>query len=115
MSKIIDTIIGSLEEKKAYKQNEARAKALPPEYATAYKEIQKYIFSSTGLLSMEPLVVLVDMLEDAAANDKRVLDVTGPDVAAFVDELVKGEESYQEHQRKKLNENIARKLGSDSR
>ena len=52
MSKIIDTIIGSLEEKKAYKQNEARAKALPPEYATAYKEIQKYIFSSTGLLSM---------------------------------------------------------------
>ncbi len=61
MSKIIDTIIGSLDEKKAYKQNEARAKALPPEYATAYKEIQKYIFSSTGLLSMEPLVALVDL------------------------------------------------------
>jgi len=109
MSKIIDTIIGSLEEKKAYKQNEARAKALPPEYATAYKEIQKYIFSSTGILSMEPLKVLVDMLEEAAANDKRVLDITGSDVAAFVDELVKGEESYQGHQRKKLNENIAKK------
>ena len=60
-------------------------------------------------------MALVDLLEDAAANDKRVLEITGPDVAAFVDELVKGEESYQEHQRKKLNENIARKLGGDKR
>jgi DNA-binding ferritin-like protein (Dps family) len=115
MSKIIDTIIGSLEEKKAYKRNEARAKALPKEYADAYKEMQKYIFSSTGLLTIEPLIVLVDMLEEAAANDKRVLDITGPDVAAFVDELVKGEETYQGHQREKLNKNIANKLNPKDR
>lgn len=104
MGKIINTIIGSLDEKRAYRKNEARAKALPPEYAAAYKKIQSYIFSTTGILTMEPLKVLVDMLEEAAAENKRVLDITGPDVAAFVDELVKGEESYQGHQRKKLND-----------
>lgn len=114
MSKIIDTIIGSLEEKKAYKQNEARAEALPQEYADAYKEIKKYIFNTSGILSMEPLKVLVEMLEEAAAHDRRVLDITGPDVAAFADELVKGEKSYQDQQRKKLNENIAEKLGKDT-
>lgn len=103
MSKIMDTIVGNLEEKKAYKENEARAKALPTEFASAYKEIKKYIFHTSGILTGEPLKVLVDMFEEAAANGKHVLDITGPDVAAFADELVHGEKSYFEQQREKLN------------
>lgn len=59
---------------------------------------------------MEPLKVLVDMLEEAAANNKRVLDVTCPDVAAFVDELVRGEKNYFEQQRKRLNDTLAKRL-----
>jgi DNA-binding ferritin-like protein (Dps family) len=110
MSKIIDTIIGSLDEKREYKKNEARAKALAGEYAIAYKEIKNYIFHTSGIETIEPLKVLVDILEEAAVNDKRVLDVIGPDVAAFADELVRGEKSYYENQRKKLNKNIADKL-----
>lgn len=109
MGKIIDTIIGSLEEKKEYKNNEARAKALPAEYAEAYKEIRNYIFSTSGIENMAPLVGLVDILEEAAANDKRVLEVTGPDVAAFADELVRDEKSYQDSQRQKLNKKLADK------
>jgi DNA-binding ferritin-like protein (Dps family) len=109
MNKIIDTLIGDLSEKKEYKQNEARAKALPAEYANAYKEIKNYIFRTSGLMSFEPLKVLVDMLEEAAANNRRALDITGPDVAAFADELVKSEKSYQDQQRKKLNDTIAEK------
>lgn len=100
---IIDTIIGDLGEKKAYHANEKRAKALPAEYAEAYKEIRNYIFSTSGILSMDPLKTLVDILEEAAADNRRVLDITGPDVAAFADELVRGEESFQGHQREKLN------------
>jgi len=115
MGKIIETIIGDLNEKKEYRENEARAKALPPEYATAYKEIKHYIFSTSGILSMEPLKVLVDMLQEAAANGRHVLDITGPDVAAFADELVRGEKSYQDQQRKKLNKNIAQKLDKESK
>lgn len=107
MNKFIDTIIGSLDEKSEYKKNEARAKALPDEYATAYKEIRNYLFQTSGITSMEPLKVLVDILEEAAANDRRVVDVTGPDVAAFADELVRGEKSYFDGQRKKLNDKFS--------
>jgi DNA-binding ferritin-like protein (Dps family) len=106
MSKIIDTIIGSLDEKRAYKQNEARAKALPAEYAAAYKEIRDYLFRTSGIVNMDPLKVLVDMFEETSAAGKRVIDVTGPDVAAFADELVRGEKSYFDDQRKKLNAKI---------
>jgi DNA-binding ferritin-like protein (Dps family) len=106
MSKIIDTIIGSLEEKKDYRENEARAKALPVEYYTAYKDIKHYIFSTSGIVTMDPLKTLVDVLEQAAADGRRVVDITGPDVAAFADELVRGEASYKDAQRQKLNEKI---------
>jgi len=107
MGKIIDTIIGNRDEKRDYKRNEARAKALPKEYAAAYKEIKKYIFSTSGILSMEPLQALVDVLEEASANGKSVLEITGPDVAAFADELVRDTKSYQDNQRKKLNDTLA--------
>ena len=110
MSKIIDTLVGSLDEKREYKKNEARARALPSEYATAYSEIKKYIFNTSGIVTMDPLKVLVDILEEAAANNKRVLEVTGPDVAAFADELVRGERSYHEKQRNKLNAIVTNKL-----
>lgn len=106
---IIDKVIGDLGEKKAYRENEKRAKALPAEYAAAYKEIKHYIFTTSGILSMEPLVSLVDLLEEAAASGRKVTDITGPDVAAFADELVRGEKSYKEQQGDKLNKKLNNK------
>lgn len=47
MSKIIDTIIGNLDEKREYKKNEERTKALPAEYAIPYKEMKNYIFRTS--------------------------------------------------------------------
>ena len=40
-----------------------------------------------------------------------MLEITGNDVAAFCDELVKGEKTYFDNLRKKLNSNIAKKIG----
>ena len=108
MSKILDTILGDMGEKKAYRENEKRAKALPTEYATAYKEIKHYLFHTSGILTMEPLRVLVDMFEEAAAEGRKVVDITGSNVAAFADELVRGERSYFDTQRQKLNKNITK-------
>lgn len=108
MGKIIDTIIGDLGEKKEYRKLKARAKALPGEYAKAYKEITHYIFTTSGILSIEPLKALVDMLEDAEATNRHVTDITGPDVAAFADELVRGEKSYFDQQRRKLNDTMTK-------
>lgn len=106
---IIDTLIGDLNEKKKYRENEKRAKALPAEYAEAYKNIKHYLWNTSGILTIEPLVSLVDLLEEAAANGRSITDITGPDVAAFADDLVKGESSYKDQQREKLNKNFAAK------
>ena len=107
--KIINSVIGDLKEKKEYRLIEKRAKALPSEYATAYQEIKHYLWNTSGILTVGPLASLVDMLEEAAANGKHVLDITGPDVAAFADELVRGESSYKDQQRQKLNSKLNKK------
>jgi len=109
MSKIIDKLIGDLGEKKRYRENEKRAKELPGEYGKAYREIQGYLFSTSGVLTIDPFITLVDMLEEASAEGKPVVELTGPDVAAFADELVRGEETWQDHQRKKLNDKMGKK------
>ena len=106
MNKFIDTIIGNLDEKKRYRSAEKRAKALPAEYAEAYKEIRNYIWGTSGIVTIEPLVTLVDMLEEAAADKKRVIEITGPDVAAFADEFVRGEASYKSQLGNKLNSKL---------
>lgn len=109
MGKIINTIIGDLNEKKKYRDNEKRAKALPAEYAEAYNDIKHYLWNTSGILTIEPLVSLVDMLEEAAANGKHIVDITGTDVAAFADDLVSGEISYKDQERKKLNDKFNKK------
>lgn len=106
MKSILQTLVGDLNEKKRYRNTEKRAKALPIEYSNAYKEIKHYIWNTSGILSIDPLVSLVDMLEEAAENNKRVIDITGSDVASFVDELVRDEKSYKDQQSKKLNEKL---------
>lgn len=103
MNKIIEKLIGDLNEKKRYRDAEKRALALPKEYSQAYKDIKTYLWSVSGIMTIEPLVSLVDLLEEAAANDRRVVDVTGPDVASFADELARGESSYKNNEREKLN------------
>jgi DNA-binding ferritin-like protein (Dps family) len=70
----------------------ARVNALPQDYQIVYKEIQNYLFkvgpveltAGTDLLSG-----IVDLFEEGAALGKGVLEVTGSDVAAFCDDLIK--------------------------
>ena len=109
MNKIIEKIIGDLDEKKEWREIEKRAKALPEEYRNAYEKIKKYIWNSSAIETIKPFGVLVDMFEEGAANGKKVLELTGEDVAEFADELVKGEKSYYERIRAKLNKEISHK------
>ena len=86
-----------IEGKKEWRAHMARVKALPQDYQVAYKEIQKYLFKvgpvelteETGLLSG-----IVDLFEEGAALGKGVLEVTGSDVAAFCDDLIKDSKTY---------------------
>jgi len=79
-----------IECKKEWREHMARVKALPQDYQIVYKEIQKYLFriGGTDLLSG-----IVDLFEEGAALGKGVLEVTGSDVAAFCDDLIKDSET----------------------
>ena len=98
-----------IEGKKEWQAHMARVKALPQDYQVAYKEIQKYLFKvgpvelteGTGLLSG-----IVDLFEEGAALGKGVLEVTGSDVAAFCDDLIKDSKTYADIYQESADEGV---------
>jgi DNA-binding ferritin-like protein (Dps family) len=80
-----------IEGKKEWRAHMARVKALPQDYQIVYKEIQKYLFKGGAGKLTDGTVFsgIVDLFEEGAALGKGVLEVTGGDVAAFCDDLVK--------------------------
>ncbi len=113
MGDFLNKILGDLEDKKEWKALQVRAKALPEEYRVVYDEIKHYVWKGgTGLMDPSNLFKrLVELFEEGAAAGKHVTDVTGNDVAAFVEELIRGEKTYTDGLRDKLNDAIAKKLG----
>lgn len=109
---IIEKIIGNLDDKREWKAMEARAKALPSEYRNAYNAIKKYMWTSGGLSDWKDISHIfggiLDLLEEWAAEGKKVTDLTGEDVATFCDELVKDAKTWKDKYRRKLNDTIGR-------
>lgn len=110
MKDFLKKVIGDLEGKKEWKAMEARVKALPEDYQTVYHEIKHYLWKSSGLGMIDPFKDLLERFEEGAANGKHVLELTGDDVAAFADKLVRGDKAYLYDYREKLNKAIAKKL-----
>src|SRR5215813_12951092 len=102
-------------EKREYKQKEERVEALPEDYRYVYRQIQQYMWSNSGGSGMDMLPIfadLLDLFETGAAEGKRVLDITGEDVAAFCDELLQNAKTYRANWREALNRDIRKKLGT---
>lgn len=111
MKDFITKIIG---DKKEWRAMEARAKALPKDYQIVYREIQQYIWKSSGVSGIDIFNNLLDFFEEGAASGQPVLQITGDDVAAFCDEILrdeKREKSYIDRWRESLNHDIAKKIG----
>ncbi len=85
-----------IEGKKQWRAHMARVKALPPDYQIVYKEIQRYLFKvgPVDLADGTLLSGIVDFFAEGAARGKTVLQLTGDDVAAFTDELIKDSRTY---------------------
>jgi DNA-binding ferritin-like protein (Dps family) len=105
-------------EKREFNRMQARAKALPNDYVYVYHKIQRYMwwnswrFSGGDEMDLTPLFAdLLDLFETGAAEGKRVLDVTGEDVAAFCDELLRNTYPWTGSQRETLNRDIRNNLG----
>jgi DNA-binding ferritin-like protein (Dps family) len=110
MMSILEKIFGDFSEKKAWREMENRAKALPEDYYNAYKAMQKYLWNTGGVMEWQETKFvfnqIIDLLEEAVANNKRVKEVTGNDVAAFCDDLVSDAKSWVDKERQKLNDSI---------
>jgi DNA-binding ferritin-like protein (Dps family) len=102
-----------IEGKKEWRAHMARVNALPQEYQIVYKEIQKYLFKvgpvelteGTGLLSG-----IVDLFEEGAALGKGVLQVTGSDVAAFCDDLIKDSKTYADVYQESVDQKVEKAM-----
>jgi len=96
--------------KKEWRAHVARVKSLPPDYRVVYQEIQRYLFKvgpvelseGTGLLSG-----IVDFFEEGIASGKGALEVTGRDVAAFCDGLIKDSKTYADLYQDTVNRKVS--------
>ena len=102
-----------IEGKKEWRRHMARVKALPQDYQIVYKEIQKYLYkvgpveltNDIGLLSG-----IIDLFEDGAALEKGVLEVTGSDVAAFCDDLIKDSKTYADIYQEPVDQEVSKAM-----
>jgi len=106
-----------IESKREYKRQMARVEALPEDYRYVFKKIQSHMWmfaAGPGYDMMKIHYDLIELFEEGAANGKGVLEVTGEDVAAFCDELLRSAKTYTEDWREKLNHDIVEKFGKGS-
>lgn len=108
MSKsIIELIIGSLDEKRAYRQFMKRVNALPKDYRFAFQKIQHYIYNcDLAGCDITMFTDLVELFETSASQGKPIFDVIGSDVSGFCDELVSASAVDAITSREKLNQEI---------
>lgn len=107
-----------MESKREYREQMARVDALSEDYQYVFKKIQEHMWkfaAGSGYDMMKIHYDLIELFESGAASGKHVLDVTGEDVAAFCDELLRNAETYTENWREKLNRDIIKKLGKGNR
>lgn len=117
MSEFFDNYLNikkMMESKREYKQQMARVEALPKDYQYVFKKIQGHMWkfaAGSGYDMMKIHYGLIELFEAGAADGKHVLEITGEDVAAFCDELLRSASTYTENWREAFNRDILKKLG----
>ena len=93
----------------------SRVKKLPPEYQTAWEQVNATMWTYsdfTGRNLMPILDGVLGLLEESAADGQSVGEVLGDDIKGFCSALAgeEGAKSYRDKWRQQLNQNIAKKL-----
>ena len=88
-AKWIETITGSLEQKKQYRQYKARIEALPEPYGPTAKAFQRYFMYYGAVSDGDTLVSMLgdfaDLWERAAADKTPIRAIVGDDPVAFAE------------------------------
>ncbi len=108
VAKWIEALTGSLEQKKQYRQDNARVDALPEPYRTTAKAVHRYLLQTSGVSDGDTLVRmfgdLADLWEQAAADGTPVRDVVGADPVEFAETFAQayGGERWMDKERARL-------------
>ena len=116
----MDFIKKQLEDKKTWRLQMKRVKALPEDYRIVYKEIQNYLFSfsaGSGMDTVHGIYDLIDFLEEGAASDIPVLDYIGEDVGEFAENYRRSiqTQSWLDDAKKKASKNVEKSLKKDGK
>ena len=111
-AKWIETLTGSLEQKKQYKQYKARIEALPEPYGTVAKALQRYFMYDGGVSDGETLITMtgdfVELFERAAVDGTPVRDIVGENPVEFAQSFTQAYSGKQwiDKERARLNKAI---------
>ena len=111
-AKWIEMLVGSLEQKKQYKQNVARLEALPEPYGSAAKALQRYFMYQGGILDGDTLVTMfsdfVDLWERAVTDNTPVRAIVGEDPVEFAEAFIQAYsgKQWQDKERDRLRKSI---------
>jgi DNA-binding ferritin-like protein (Dps family) len=91
-AKWIEMLVGSLEQKKQYKQSMARIEALPESYRDAAKALHRYFNYQGGIEDGDTIVRMLgdfaDLWERAATDGTPVRAIVGDDPVEFAETFV---------------------------
>ena len=119
-AKWIETLTGSLEHKKQYKQAKARLDALPEPYLTAANALNRYLMYYGGVTDGDTMVRmfvdLADFWERAAVDGTPVAEIVGDDPVDFAETFAQayGGKRWIDKERARLVEEIDRVTGEDT-
>jgi DNA-binding ferritin-like protein (Dps family) len=89
VAKWIETLTGSLEQKKQYRHDKARIDALPEPYGTSAKAMHRYLMYFGGVTDGDTLITmfgdLADLWERAAAAGTPLRQIVGDDPVEFAE------------------------------
>jgi DNA-binding ferritin-like protein (Dps family) len=92
-AKWIETVVGSLEQKKQYKQDKARIDALPDPYGAAAKAMHRYFLYYGGITDGDTLTTmfgdLADLWERASVDGTPLREIVGDDPVDFAETFAK--------------------------
>ena len=88
-AKWIETLTGSLEQKKQYRLHKARIEALPDPYRATVKAFERYFMYYGGITDGDTLVTMfgdfADLWERAAVDGTSVGEIVGDDPVGFAE------------------------------
>ena len=120
-AKWIETLTGSLEQKKQYKQYKARIEALPEPYGSVAKALQRYFMYYGGVTDGETALTMfddfADLWERAAADGTPVREIVGDDPVEFAEAFAAAYagKRWIDKERKRLTETIENLERKDER